>query len=339
MIEILKRNQQAWDVFTKKEEYHARMLDRFGRFPYYLSEHRSIFEPQASTYLMERGLTFRFPENKTFAVCLSHDVDSIYPLNRRVVFDIAKALKRKQIKKALQSSFQKLNTKWNPWWNFRDTVVLEGEYGAVSSFFFLASDVNYAIADVENELGFILDHGCEVALHSAHHTPSDVDKIKGEKEKLERVIGREISGCRIHTLKFKVPETWEALSKAGFEYDTSLGYADCVGFRNGMCHPFKPFNLTTRERIDIVEVPLNIMDSTLFDYMRLDLESAWKITKRLIDVVERHSGVLTILWHNTYLVETYLKLYERILSYCRDKNAWMTSGAEIVSWAGKTWKL
>ncbi len=39
---------------------------------------------------------------------------------------------------------------------------------------------------------------------------------------------------------------------------------------------------------------------------------------------------LTILWHNTYMEGEWLKCYEKVLRYCREKGAWMTSGKRIM---------
>ena len=172
-------------------------------------------------------------------------------------------------------------------------------------------------------------------LHGGHTAYNTLDEIKEKKKRLENVLGKTVIGYRNHFLKFKVPDTWELLSKAGFKYDTTFGYADCVGFRNGMCHPFKPFNLNTGKEIDILEIPLTVMDCTLFDYMRLDFDKAWDVTKMLIDRVEKHKGIITILWHNTYMVNDKLKFYEKILNYCYEKKAWMTSGEEIEKWWSK----
>ena len=49
-------------------------------------------------------------------------------------------------------------------------------------------------------------------------------------------------GYRNHYLRFKLPETWKYLADAGFEYDTTLGYSNALGYRNGMCHPFRPYD-------------------------------------------------------------------------------------------------
>ena len=46
MIEVLKQNKELWDLFTRKEEYGPLTLDQYDRFPYYLSKHRNILEPE-----------------------------------------------------------------------------------------------------------------------------------------------------------------------------------------------------------------------------------------------------------------------------------------------------
>jgi hypothetical protein len=51
-------------------------------------------------------------------------------------------------------------------------------------------------------------------------------------------------------------------------YDTTFGYNDLVGFRNGMCYPFRPYNLNTASEVNILEIPLALMDGTLFDVIR-----------------------------------------------------------------------
>ncbi len=321
MIDILKNNLQLFDLFTKKEEYNSPVLDKFQRFPYYLSKHSNILKPEVSEFLVNNGFKVEYPEKRKFAVCLTHDIDKIKSTKFTTFINNIKFLMRK-------------STKLNPLLNFKDIMALEEKYDAISSFYFLAQnkedlDFNFKVEEIEYEIAKISDGGWEVGLHGGHEAYKNLDQIKKEKNYLERVIGRKVTGYRNHYLKFKVPDTWEILSKAGFKYDTTFGYADCVGFRNGMCHPFKPFNLNTNKEIDILEIPLTIMDCTFYDYMRLDIKGAWDITKSLIDTVEKYNGVITILWHNTYMFGENLKFYEKILKYCSEKGAWITSGEEI----------
>ena len=340
MIEVLKQNKELWDLFTRREEYSPLLLDQYNRFPYYLSKHRNIFEPEVSKFLIENGLKVEYPEGKQFAVCLTHDIDGVYLPKVNVIYNATKSLIRHQIKSAFKMLFNNISKKWNPRWNFKDIMALEEEYDAKSSFYFLVldkgdMDFNFKIEDLEHEIGNIADNGWEVGLHGGHEAYNNLDEIKEKRKRLEKILGKKVIGYRNHYLRFKVPDTWELVSKAGFKYDTTFGYADCVGFRNGMCHPFKPFNLDTNMEIDILEIPLTIMDGTLFDYMKLGMEGAWEVTKTLIDIVEKYNGVITILWHNDYMIDDKLKLYEKILKYCYEKGAWMTSGEEIWRWWDK----
>ena len=193
----------------------------------------------------------------------------------------------------------------------------------------------YDIEDLENERGSIADNGWEVGLHGGYYAYDNLEEMKKEKERLENVLGKDVIGYRNHYLRFKVPDTWELLAKAGFKYDTTFGYGDIVGFRNGMCHPFKPFNLNSAKEIDILEIPLIIMDGALFGSVK-SFKEAWETTKRLIDTVEKYNGVITLLWHsnnfNCAFKDSWVKFYIKILEYCYEKNAWMTSGEEIYKW-------
>jgi peptidoglycan/xylan/chitin deacetylase (PgdA/CDA1 family) len=228
----------------------------------------------------------------------------------------------------------------SPYWNFKEIMQLEEKYGAKSSFYFLAIDrdirrFRYNIEDLENELGFIVDKGWEVGLHGGYYAYNSLEEMEKEKRRLEKVLGKDVIGYRNHYLRFKVPDTWELLAKAGFKYDTTFGYEDIVGFRNGMCHPFEPFNLNSNKEINILEIPLIIMDGALFGSAK-SFEEAWETTRRLIDTVEKYKGVITLLWHsnnfNCAFRDKFIKLYEKILKYCYDKNAWMTSGNAIWRW-------
>ena len=331
MIELIKQNKELWDLFTKLEEYNSPLLDRYDRFPYYFSQYKSISIPYVSEFLKKNGVKIEYPGKRNFAVCLTHDIDSIN------LPDMTKLLKNGNIKSAFKKSLYALHKEYNPLLNFNKIIELEEKFGAKSSFYFLVLDkndldFNYKIEDLQQELRYIVEKGGEVGLHGGHTAYNNLDEIIKTKKKLEKVLGKEVIGYRNHFLKFKTPDTWELLSKAGFKYDTTFGYADCVGFRNGMCHPFKPFNLNTNKVIDILEIPLSIMDCTLFDYMKLDAKGAWEITKLLIDIVEKNNGIITILWHNTYMFNDNYEFYKKILQYCNEKKAWMTSGAEIYKW-------
>ena len=340
MHELLQKDPEIWDLFCRKEEYQPSLRDKYNRFPYYASSCRTVFAPRASEYLVNNGYSVHYPDGKPFAVCLTHDIDRVYASTMDKSIERLKHGIHGRFRESVSSIRQNFSKK-HPFTNFNDIMDLEERYNARSSFFFLAldpadQDYEYPVDDLEQEIGSIQDRGFEVGLHSGHQGFRDLSKLKDEKRKLEKITNRPVTGCRNHYLNFLVPDTWEIMKNAGFAYDCSLGYADCAGFRNGMCHPFRPYNLHTGRSIDIIEIPQIIMDDSLSDlYMRLDVSTAWEITRSLIDSVAGCHGVITLLWHNTNLFGEQRTFYEKILQYCAEKQAWMTSGEEVSAW----WKL
>jgi peptidoglycan/xylan/chitin deacetylase (PgdA/CDA1 family) len=339
MHEILQQDPKIWDHFTRKEEYNSQIRDQYDRFPYYASKNRNIFEPKASQYLNEHGYSVGYPNDAPFAVCLTHDIDDIYQSILSKGFDTLRSLNQGNLSESLHS-IPRMRSKKLPLFNFSAIMDLEEKYGVKSTFFFMAEspgeqDYSYKIEEIEPEIGNIIDRGWEIGLHGGHTAYLNAQEIKIKKERLEKVTHKPVLGYRNHFLRFKVPDTWEYLSKAGFQYDATLAYADCAGFRNGMCHPYRPFNLNTNHEIDILEIPLIVMDGTLdHNYMRLDGKSKWEFTKMLIDRVAACHGVFTLLWHNSYMEGENRELYEKILEYCNENKAWMTNGSNICSLKG-----
>jgi peptidoglycan/xylan/chitin deacetylase (PgdA/CDA1 family) len=337
MHELLRNDPEIWDLFTRKEEYTPQFLDEYDRFPSYASQNRNFFEPKASQYLMKHGYSVEYPDKPPFAVCLTHDIDFVYKSTLSKGIDAAGSLRHGKFTESM-SSISQIRSKKVPFCNFSTIMDIEEKYGAVSTFFFMVEspgerEYSYTIDDLKPEIGNIIDRGWEVGLHGGHTAYLNEKELKRKKRLMEKVTHKPVLGYRNHYLRFKVPDTWEYLSKAGFLYDTTFGYADCAGFRNGMCHPFRPFNLNTGHEIDIFEIPLIVMDDTLgHPYMRFDNKGKWEFVKTLIDRVAGCHGVFTLLWHNySFLAKEDLELYEKILRYCSQYGAWMTNGEKIVS--------
>ncbi len=338
ITESIRKNPGMWDLYTKKEEYNPFLLDKHERFPYYLSKHRDVIDPVVSKHLVENGFEPEYPGNKKFAICLTHDIDYVFKSVRGCLRTSLGAAIGGDIDQSLHIPINAISKKH---WNFKEIMDLESKYGAKSTFFFLAlkpgeREYSFDIQKLTNELEYITSRGWDIGLHGGHEAYNDLDQLKMEKLRLENALGKKVIGYRNHFLHFKTPYTWEIASNAGFKYDSTFGYADCAGFRNGMCHPFKPFNLNTGKEIDIWEIPVNFMDCTLLrDYMRLDVEKSWALIKRTIDNVERYNGVVTIIWHNNFMYGKYLDLYKKILDYSFKKDAWLCSADELYEWVNK----
>ncbi len=323
------------DRFCGTEEYVNEKRDRFGRFPYSASKYKDVLEPTISKHLLENGFKAEYNNGRKFAVFLSHDIDILgsetaLGLGARCVktaFDGRARGAVNRVKTSLQN---------RTFLDIEHIIEMESRYGAKSSFYFLAVDRNspdysYNVEEQKKILRYIHDQGWEVGLHGSQAAHDNLAAMKREKRALESALGGPVVGYRNHFLRFGTPLTWWLLKEAGFSYDTTYGYADMVGFRNGMCHPFKPYDIEKDCRIDVLEIPLVIMDRTLFDnYMGLDSSGAWDVVRQLIDTVERYHGVLTVLWHNYSMRGDQLQLYRKLLEHCHERNAWMTSGVDLV---------
>jgi peptidoglycan/xylan/chitin deacetylase (PgdA/CDA1 family) len=336
--QVLRRQPELWDHFTRREEYDPVLLDRFQRFPYSASACRYVFEPVVSSALVEHGLAPEWPEDHEFGVCLTHDIDWVYTSSLARGRVAVTHLLRKDVAGCYRSIVEAVRAgkRW-PLCNFERIMALEEEFGARSSFYFMVQDpeeedYSYEIEDLHADLAAVRDRGCEVGLHGGYSCYRNFEELQRRKARLSQVIGAPVAGYRNHYLCFSVPDTWELLARAGFRYDTTFGYHDCVGFRNGMCHPFAPFDRTLDREIPIIEIPLIISDMALFTYMRLDLEGAWRRMRELIDRVAAVRGVVTILWHNGSVLGPELGLYRRVLQYCREKNAWMATCEDTARW-------
>ena len=190
MLKSLSESSPLWDIFTLKNEYNTNIGD--NKSP--------IFDrPVVSEYLVENGFCPDYPDRKRFAICLSHDVDEIYPPSTHVGRSIISSVAKRDasiLRHAFKGVFNKKNS---PYLNFSEIIKLEAKYGAKSTFFFLAKGEDplrfrYAIEDIPSELGRIVDDGCEVGLHGGYHSFDDYEKLREEKRGLEGVLNRSIKG-------------------------------------------------------------------------------------------------------------------------------------------------
>lgn len=335
LINLIQQDPHLWKIYINKDDY----LTTISRYKGSSSE--DFMMPQVSEYLIKHTYGVSYPEDKKFAICLTHDVDDIYPPLSHLVLACLDSLKKLDWSQFKEHLFWQIKGKqFSPYLNFREIIAIEEKYNAKSSFYFITATKDprrfrYNIEDIKDELVNIVERGWEVGLHGGYYSYNDLEAIKLEKSRLEKVLGKEVIGYRNHYLRLEVPKTWAILEKCGFKYDTTYGYTNRVGFRNGMCHPFKPYNLFTKKLMGIYQIPLHIMDGTLFDLTN-SFNRAWDITKNLIDTVEKYQGVLTVLWHNNVFScpfrSKWKLLYERILKYGSERNAWMTSAEEFCRW-------
>ena len=355
-------------LLSRYEEYANPRRDEFGRFradDSILSRLNLLETPVLNAYVNllreifdEGGLPAGkplWPEGKRFAVALSHDVDiprKTIPGSLRVLFNELLGKRElegvgalSQLGSVVDLFKAKLTGGENPYWNFSRWTQLEGGYGFNSCFYLScqergeAKDPKYDLRtdrSLRETVKKVLLSDFEVGLHGSLRSTKEISTLKEEKSLLEGLFNVDDVGVRLHYLRMEVPSTWRIQEEAGFVYDTTLGYPDQVGFRCGLAFPFRPFDLEREKRLNILELPLSIMDGAVFGKGHRDKGEVLSRCLQLLEKVEKGSGLAVILWH---LRSWYQRdfpgwrwVYEQILSYLSEKEAWVTSPGEIAKW-------
>ena len=165
----------------------------------------------------------------------------------------------------------------------------------------------------------IRDRGHEIGIHPTYSTFRAPERIRGQvarlREHCDRLgIQQQEWGGRQHFLRWENPTTWQAWNDAGLDYDSTLGFADRVGFRTGAAREYPVFNLRTRTRLALKERPLVVMEASLFDYERASREHAKARIAELRERCRAVSGDFTLLWHNSSLLSRrQRRLYEEVV--------------------------
>lgn len=280
-----------------------------------------------------------------FTACLTHDVDRplkyTYPLSKDI-----KRLKHTNIHVArdiVLHTLKNIDYKYDSFNTFDYIRKVEKKYNFNSSFYFMTGgetnyDNNYKlydpmIVDLIKKLEF---DNCEVGYHYSFNASENYDLRKYEKELLDKQVKNKSYGGRNHYLRFRAPQSWVIGEKTGLLYDTTLGYNNIIGFRCGLCTPYKVFDIFENKELDIWEIPLIIMDSALKNGKDITF-SINDITKQItkyIDIVKKYNGTFTFLWHNSSFNEPRWKgskrVYEYVLKYLYDNRVLALNGREII---------
>lgn len=271
-----------------------------------------------------------FPQNETFGVVLTHDIDRI---------------KKSGIRSSISNLFSKglegFQDIGDNFWNFETIALFEKAVNASSAFYFMTEakdrdSLRYRIksSKMKNLLKDLHRSQFEIGLHSSYYC-DEKNKYEKEKQVIEKIINEEIVGNRNHYLRAVFPESWKKLAEAGFLYDTTLGYSDEIGYRSGYSGAYDVY--LPNSEFDLVEIPLTVMDSYFGEVpSEEDYQEKMEILEELIYDAEENNGTICALWHQSSWDEKYYGklslLYESFVLICSHKRAFITSPREFVAW-------
>jgi hypothetical protein len=306
------------------------------------------------------------PSGYTFTVCLTHDVDFMnirdHKFDRSVLGFISRVLFPHYVKDLMYKiSWDRILKNWKALLSipgvylglFRDfwfdiDRYMEIEKGICSTFFFIPfrgtpgdpvknntpsyRAARYNINDHKVLIEDLYKKGHEIGVHGidAWHSPQ---KGLQELETVRQIAGENNVGIRMHWLYFS-EDSPKALEEAGFLYDSTMGYNDEVGYKTGTAQVYL-LNGSSR----VFELPLNIMDTTLFYRGRMGLSEpeALRLCRRLMDDMNAYGGVFTINWHTRSLSpeRNWDEFYIELLKILKTKNVWFATAGQAVNWFKK----
>lgn len=280
----------------------------------------------------------KWPSGARLALGLSHDVDRVAKVFQHVTHPV-RHLRSGSVKRAVMAAIPR----GNPYWRFEDIKALEARLKVTSTFFFLHEVPDNRRVSITDRIGLLgstrLDRpevaramqqlsasGWEIGLHSSSYSRNNPNRLKQERRLIEQITGRECDGVRQHFLATDIPALWPDQAHVGFKYDSSMGFAERLGFRSGTSFPY-PVDPAGK----LLEVPFQIMDGALFG-----AADPWSACQEIIDRTEAVGGALVILWHQRVFDEVdfpgLAHLYERIISQCRSRGAWIAPLERIAEW-------
>lgn len=341
----------AFFMLTLYEEVIKADRDPRNRFPYTASlAFRSGFldRPIVNEYveILWACLSHLWPglrrKQRQFQIYASHDVDApflwatagITRLVKECIFAVTRSHSPSLlVNNVLEwTKIKAKGEKRDPYNTFNRIMDISEKHNLKSAFYFIAGNTAGGLdGDYRMEHPLILKllrnihrRGHEIGLHLSYNTFEDAVQTKKEFQHLKKVcasqgIEQERWGSRQHFLRWKTPVTFQYVSDAGLDYDTTVSFADTPGFRCGVCYEFPVFNVLTRQKLPVIERPLVVMDCTVTGArcMRpdMDVQKAINTILNYRNQCKRYHGNFTILWHNNRFVnEQEVEIYRQSIA-------------------------
>jgi peptidoglycan/xylan/chitin deacetylase (PgdA/CDA1 family) len=341
------------------EEYEQEHRDQWGNWEFAFCEayrEGRLWEPDVDRWLAQFRTAPLWPDDRPFAICLTHDVDLV-----------AEEVTAKQAARSMRLSLlgpqgavrfarpavraaraARHGIARAPAADALERCVdLEREHDVTATYFFTAYpgadghryDCTYDFGDacrfrgeqttVAGVVRTLHGEGFEAGLHGSYNSALVPGRLAAEKAALEQATGLSATSTRQHFLHWDARITPRLQSEAGFSADSSLGFNRNIGFRAGTSLPFRWAGL------DLVQVPMAAHDGALLreDALELGLELARATLRTLLDRVAAVGGLATLVFHPNNLERTdYIDLYRDTIAYGVERDAWFATVRDVDAW-------
>jgi len=335
--------ESCFNDLTRQEEINIQWRDQWGNWDWPFSEVQrrgELYTPRHDKLLNElrrksgniKSPLPLWPEDKSFALCLTHDVDEIHPPNSlRTGLRQARLLHRTKnswplvlkscLRAIINSQFKKGRRISAKSRTLDDWLEAEDKHGFKSTFFIFPDKTTHSnqwdctyrfkdkidfkasyitLADTAREIDRL---GWEIGLHPSYHSAAEKGLLKDEKKQLEQALNKAVISLRQHYLHYDIKMTPGLQADAGFKVDSTLGFNRTIGFRSGTSFPHWCWDNQNKKMLPVLEIPLIIMDTALFHPNSLEYNQDLAINHclQIMETVRKFGGCLTLNWHHDYI--------------------------------------
>lgn len=346
-------NRRAVVVADPIERIFKKIAVKTAFGPYSKNSHRPVNDPEESLggivmgffrqlqnvgipELSEHNISL-WPGGHGFALAVTHDVDII----RRSVRGSVRLLFRRDVPGSLKGLSDSIGSLLglcpNPYGKIGEWIEKEKKQGIKSTFFVFPgnrmnkNDPKYRADRIKDSLDCINRNRFGLALHSGIECHRGED-LELSRQLLNRAGEFAVTGIRPHYLSASLPEYWRKAAELGFRYSSCLGFDEDVGFYQGIDLPFKPYDAQNDTPLEIVEIPIGIMDCGLIKDSG-DIEGSLKMGKEMVDRVKRAGGILVLDWHQRTMYDAdfpgWAEICFELVDYARKEGAFPTTMEDV----------
>ena len=346
-------------ILLRRDEYKSdKRYDDCCWEPCFDKDSLSYTLPTVEQSMREVGHRFRWPDNKRFALCLTHDVDHlcVHPFHERwrAMWSTYGSSLRTRARLLASTCWHASKSLLTASRHFPINIWMEAEaaFGFRSTFFFMSGptaqphsrDGMYFLDDpvqfegalrpVREVFPNLVDGGWEVGIHGGIATALDADLARIERLRLCDAARTDVTSGRQHWLTYDIQTTPQVHEAAGIRVDSSLGSnLEPICYRLGTGLPVPMFSVLEDRPVDVLQIPLVMQDNPLLTSVDGDPMEAASAAIRVLESTAARGSMATLLFHNDGFEDSASFLtYKEILAAAHDLGAWGCTANEVHRW-------
>lgn len=348
---------EARDKFDRVSDNMSAFAE-YGQFPF-INTLLWLVEETVKDALTERAdyLLLKkdyWPGGQPYAAALSHNVESLRKwtfgsILKSTFTDLLIFYKIRYIIRNISRKVRYIATNIEEYWNFDIISEIEQEQGVKSTFFFIMekepgqiTDYSPVDRDILEEVQTLMKTDYEIALLASLES-SRTDAIRKQKETLLDITEEHKIGVRQSRNRLEPDVTPQYHNKYDFYYDSSLGFCETNGFKNGFGFPVQQVITGKEERGKFrfsngqcLELPLVFSDGNLIlsKARQVGYEQARSSLEFLISLLNKFNGFLGVNFsvHNFAELTYDNQLYMQLLNKLKADNAYIGRFRDLASW-------